>query len=531
MKIGSLCSPDFGKTIMRNDNITFTRLAPIVIALSLLGGCSDNSSDTKAMSATAEAQAAVADTQAADSQRPEDTVASVGDQYISFSLLNTMLNSSAVVGLSIPALGTPERNQVIITLLDKAISANLLYLDALEQGVDKQEEYQRDIRQFENAVLASLYRDKHIYSDLQVTDEEIQEQFKRTAEEGEEMTDEDRMAIEASLRNAKLNTLKTRMRSRIREDASVEIEADVLNPDKDEERSDTTVVASANGTPVTWIEVRDMLKGADKHAAGAEFYLDTDTERRKRMDTYLDTLIMAEKARAAGLEADPSYIERTREYRKTRLINLHRGQLLRSWAPSDEELKAYFEANKSKISVPEMRKVQMVVLKTREEAEDIKQKIEAGEMTIFEAARDYSIDPNAKNTLGEMGWVMRGTGFPELDEFTFFQEPEVLGGPVESPAGWHLVKVLEVQDAQMQYLEEPQTHRTTLRMYMNEKLDNYVIELRKNKFDVAVYEDELVKNFKREAEFMAEMTRKAGEEGSETAEREAQVQEMMEKEQ
>jgi len=194
-------------------------------------------------------------------------------------------------------------------------------------------------------------------------------------------------------------------------------------------------------------------------------------------------------------------------------------------------LKAYFDANKDKITVPEMRKVQMVVLKTKAEAEDIKQKIDSGEMTIFEAARDYSIDPNAKQTLGDMGWVMRGTGFPELDEFTFFQEPDVLGGPVESPAGWHLVKVLDVQDAQMQYLEEPQARRMTLRMYMDEKLDNYVIELRKNDFEVAVYEDELVRQFQREADFVASLTEKAAEEGSVTSEREAELKEMMEKEQ
>ena len=47
-----------------------------------------------------------------------------------------MLNSSAMVGLSIPALGTPRRNQVIYTLLDKVISANLLYLDAKKNGAD-----------------------------------------------------------------------------------------------------------------------------------------------------------------------------------------------------------------------------------------------------------------------------------------------------------------------------------------------------------------------------------------------------------
>jgi len=517
---------------MRNVEIKFASLAPVMIALSLLGGCSDKSSETDSLPAISAAEL-VAETAPHESSanRPEDTVASIGDEYITYSLLNTTLNSSAVVGLSIPALGTPERRQVILTLLDNFISANLLYLDALHQGVDKQSDYQLAIRQFENAVLAGLYREKYLYTDIKVSEEEIQEQFNKTAKEGDELTDADRTAIRASLRNAKLNTLKTRLRSRIREGKEVVIEPDVLNPDKDEERNGDTVVAKIDGKPVTWMEVRETMQGADLRSAGAEFYIDVNTERRKRLDSYIDTLIMADKARAVGLEADPVYLGRTREYRKTKLTNLHRSQLLQSWMPSDGELKAYFEAHKDMISVPEMRKVQMVVLKTKEDAEDIKEKIDSGEMTIYKAARDYSIDPNAKRTLGEMGWVKRGTGFPELDEFTFFQEPDVLGGPVKSPAGWHLVKVLDVQDAQRQFFEEPQTHRETQRLYLNEKLDSYVIELRKNKFEVAVYEDVLVNNFEREAEFMAEMNRKAAEEGSETAAREADLKEMMEKEQ
>ena len=66
-----------------------------------------------------------------------DVIARVGDQDISYGQINTMMNSSAVVGLSLPALGTPQRQKVRIMLLDKVISANLLYLDALKQGVDQ----------------------------------------------------------------------------------------------------------------------------------------------------------------------------------------------------------------------------------------------------------------------------------------------------------------------------------------------------------------------------------------------------------
>jgi parvulin-like peptidyl-prolyl isomerase len=509
---------------MRHHNISFTCLTPIVLGLFLLGGCSEPSNDSNA---TAAPQAAAPVSPAATVEEYADVVATVEKEEITFSLLNTMLNSSAMVGLSIPALGTPERNQTIITLMDKAITANLLYLDALQKGVDQQPVYQQDISRFEEAILASLYREKILYGDIEVSEEEIQEYFKGSFEEGKELTDDDRFAIRASLRNAKLNTLKTRLRSRIREGVTVEIEPDVLNSDGDAARTDETVVARVDDTTITWGEVSELMLGADKRAGYAEFFLDSDTERQKRLDVYIDTRVMAIKGRAAGLETAPSYLERTREYRKTRLINLHRGQLLSDWSPSDEELKVFFEANKDRISVPEMRKVQMVVLKTQAEADDIKQRIDAGELTIFQAAMEYSIDPSAKQTLGDMGWVAHGSGFPELDELTFFLEPEVLGGPVESPAGWHLVKVLDVQDAQLINLGEPQTRRMTLRLYMGEKLDNYVIELRKNKFKVAVYEDELARQFKREAEFIAGLTEKAAKEGSVTSEREEDLKKWM----
>ena len=95
-----------------------------------------------------------------------DVIARVGDQEINFSMLNTMLNSSAIVGLSIPALGTPERSKVMITLLDKVISANLLYLDAKEKGTDRQTVYTTDMKQYEDAVLVTMYKSNVLIGDI-----------------------------------------------------------------------------------------------------------------------------------------------------------------------------------------------------------------------------------------------------------------------------------------------------------------------------------------------------------------------------
>ena len=46
---------------------------------------------------------------------PGDVIARVAFQEITFGEINPSLNSSAIVGVSVPALGTPERDTVRIT--------------------------------------------------------------------------------------------------------------------------------------------------------------------------------------------------------------------------------------------------------------------------------------------------------------------------------------------------------------------------------------------------------------------------------
>ena len=71
-----------------------------------------------------------------------------------------------------------------------------------------------------------------------------------------------------------------------------------------------------------------------------------------------------------GLEQDPVYQRRVKEHSKNHMTNMHRVRLIREMDPSEEELWDYFEDNRDAITMREARKVQMVVLKTQEEAED-----------------------------------------------------------------------------------------------------------------------------------------------------------------
>ena len=425
--------------------------------------------------------------------QPSDVVARVGDQDITFSEINTMMNSSAIVGLSMPALGTPERDTVRITLMDKMISANLLYLDALKKGVDKDPGYTNDLQNFSNAVLASLYRKKVLVGELEVSEDEIQAFYKASIAPGTELTEEVRTGIEASIRNQKLKEKNAALRDRLRDGIEVTINEKELNPDDDEVRADSEVVARYDGTALMWGEVKGAL-GTPLNAGSME-------NRLKALNQIIDNDLLSKKSREAGLEKDPVYQARMAEYRKTSLINYHRGKLIAEMEPTEDEIRTYYEERRDQITVKEVRKVQMVVLETRAEAETVKEKINSGEITIHQAAAEFSTVPDAKKTLGEIGWVRKGSGFPELDATTFSTGPGEIGGPVESPAGWHLVKVLDMRDAALDDIENEKTVKATRRLIVDERLDEYVIGLRKNDFTVVVYEDTLARLSQQEVDW------------------------------
>jgi len=485
-----------------------SKFLPVVFISLLLASCGNETPADKTTDASV--QQAVG---------TEGVIARVGDEVITFHQINTMLNSSAMVGLSIPALGTPKRSKVMITLLDKVISANLLYLDAKEKGADKLTRYVADMKKFEDAVLVTMYKSNVLIGDIPVSEEEVVAFYNSSISPETELNDDVKLAIEAKIRKQRFTKLKNSMRERLRAGTDIKINEDVISTNADVRRSDVDIVATVGDRHIYWGDVEVQMRGADYRATLAEFYVDNDEERLQRLEEYIDNTLMADKALAAGMDKDPEFINRTSEYRKTHLINVHRANLVNNWKPSEDELKTVFVDNMDKISIPETRKVQMVVVKTREEAEAVKKEIDDGKISMFQAAQQYSIDPNAKHTLGDMGWVSQGTGFDELDDFTFNLEPEVVSDPVESPAGWHLVKVLDVNDAQYQDFDDPQVRNLALRLHMQNKFDEYVIDLRKNHYQVAVFQDELNRQFQKEADYIAALTLKSKQQGSVTEQR------------
>ncbi len=73
---------------------------------------------------------------------------------------------------------------------------------------------------------------------------------------------------------------------------------------------------------------------------------------------------------------------------------------------------------------------------------ELKTKINAGEITFEQAARENSTCPSGANG-GALGTFGQGRMVPEFDKVVFNDEVGVVHGPVQTQFGYHLLEVTE----------------------------------------------------------------------------------------
>jgi peptidyl-prolyl cis-trans isomerase SurA len=133
-------------------------------------------------------------------------------------------------------------------------------------------------------------------------------------------------------------------------------------------------------------------------------------------------------------------------------------------AVSDEEIGDYYGKYRDQYEGKEANRVQQILIvkpkgadqetvsALREKAETILKRLVEGEP--FEAlAVEYSQGPAAKAG-GDLGFLEKGMMYPEVDEEAFRLKKGELGGVVESPIGFHIIKVLDKRGAGVKPIEE-----------------------------------------------------------------------------
>jgi len=132
--------------------------------------------------------------------------------------------------------------------------------------------------------------------------------------------------------------------------------------------------------------------------------------------------------------------------------------------PTQQEIKAYFDAHQSEYETPEQARSRHILIKVdagadaktdaaaKAKAEGILKQLQGG-ASFADLAKKNSDDPGSKDTGGELPFAQHGTMVPEFDKAIFSQK---IGDIqiVKSQFGYHIVQVEERKAAHAQDISE-----------------------------------------------------------------------------
>lgn len=113
---------------------------------------------------------------------------------------------------------------------------------------------------------------------------------------------------------------------------------------------------------------------------------------------------------------------------------------------SDADVTAYFAKNKEQFNTSEQVHVRHILVDDLATAQKIEAELKAGAKFEVEA-KTYSKDPSSKARGGDLGFFGRKQMVPAFEEASFTQPLMVVGPPVKSQFGYHIIEVLERKPA------------------------------------------------------------------------------------
>lgn len=189
--------------------------------------------------------------------------------------------------------------------------------------------------------------------------------------------------------------------------------------------------------------------------------------RKAILEQIISSKLLLLDARHNLLETEAEFKAELAKLRENLLINYAGNKVISAVKVSEEDVKKYYEDNLDKFKQGETVNADHILVDSEEKALEILEKIESGEMSFGDAAKEFSSCPSGQRG-GNLGDFGRGQMVPEFDKAVFeLAEGEITKTPVKTQFGYHLIKLNSKSDSTVMPYEEiaPQLSE----MVLNEK--------------------------------------------------------------
>lgn len=211
------------------------------------------------------------------------------------------------------------------------------------------------------------------------------------------------------------------------------------------------VVITHGDTEVTVDDLRRSIEQGIPRSKRAQFFADRQ-RLSQHAGSYFVIRKLAEEARARELSEDEQW--RLQEATNRALSQIQLDYLVANASQPDFEQLAHeaYLAHPDRYQQEESIRVRHVLISTRERPRDEARKLAEKVASLarqtdadFEAlVMEYSDDPSVANNRGDLGFFSRGRMVQQFEDAAFaLSEAGDIAGPVESPFGFHIIRLLD----------------------------------------------------------------------------------------
>jgi len=247
-----------------------------------------------------------------------------------------------------------------------------------------------------------------------------------------------------------------------------------------DKKDDSKVLVTINNDKLTMTEFNKEL---DKIPMNMKMMVASESGKKAYLDRLITKRLLLAEAQKASIEKDKEFENKLAEIREQLIIeSLLKKKLAAGANITEEGLQKYYDTNKEKFRKDTEINTRHILVKSEEEARQVKERLQAGE-DFADLAKKYSIDPNAKVTGGEVGFHPKGTLLPEYEGAAFkLTKVGQTSGVVKTQFGYHIIRLEGIKPPA--YVPFAEVKDFIKQQLMQEKqkevLDKYIEELKKN---------------------------------------------------
>jgi peptidyl-prolyl cis-trans isomerase C len=253
--------------------------------------------------------------------------------------------------------------------------------------------------------------------------------------------------------------------------------------------SEGKVIASYDGGALTDVDLKTSLDGLPERVRTVALQ-----QKKEFVDSLVAEKLLLQEAERKGLQHLQDVKDLVRQARDRILVaKLVEQEVESKSTVSAQDVRAYYENNKKDFMTPYRLKASHILVRSREEAEDLRLRIEAG-ASFEDLAKEHSMDPTGSKG-GDIGFFEKGQLIPEVEEVAFTLKEGELSDVIQSPFGFHVMKVTGEAKPQVQEFEQIGAQiQQKLIVEKKTKSFNGLIERLKDKANIKV-DDEAVSGF------------------------------------